>query len=94
METGVKWSGFFVLQVYKGNRGELGGGAIWSMQPQKMVFVSRCVCDLIWNMQRGWEVAYKTQIREGGFCSFVGGGLKGMPSFLRCEYPCISFLVI
>lgn len=30
METGVKWSGvFFVLQVYKGIRGELRGGRLF-----------------------------------------------------------------
>lgn len=35
METGVKWSGVFALQVREGSRGELPGGGSWEQAATK-----------------------------------------------------------
>lgn len=87
----MEW-GFFVLQVYKGMRGELRG-AIWSTQPQKVVFAFPCVCDRYRTCREGGRLLTRHKL-EKEVSVVVGGGLKGMPSFFRCEYPCILFLVI
>lgn len=49
METGVKWSGFFVLQVYKGIGGELRGGCLQHAAAKGGLCISLRIT-LIWNM--------------------------------------------
>lgn len=88
METGVKWSGVFAPQVRKGS----WGGSL--EQAQKVVSASHCVCRVDFGTCReGGRLLARHKLEEV-FLKLCGWRLKGMPSFFKCEYLHILFLVI
>jgi len=62
METGVKRSGVFCTAGIEGN--ESCGGAVWSMQPQKVVFASRCACDWFGTCREGGRLLTRHRLEK------------------------------
>lgn len=79
-----KWSIYLFICLYFRYRGELRGerwGPVRSTQPQEVSLVSHWVWDRFGAHTGGGRLLPRHRLEKGGFCSFVGGGLRGCLSF-------------